>query len=106
MTVSETQYFKTELPAIYPFIFSFGLNWLKIPIVSAVWIMAGYLVEIWYILKYFWLMNPLHSTWILWNLKYGLELLELMNWRVNMSVKISRINNYMYLISWEIEAKY
>ena len=93
MTVSETQYFKTELPSIYPFIFSFGLNWLKIPIVSAVWIMAGYLVEIWYILKYFWLMNPLHSTWILWNLKYGLELLELMNWRANMSVKISQINN-------------
>ena len=106
MTVSETQYFKTELPAIYPFIFSFGLNWLKIQIVSAVWIMAGYLVEIWYILKYFWLMNPLHSTWILWNLKYGLELLELMNWRANMSVKISRINNWMYLFSWKIETKY
>ena len=93
MTVSENTYFKTELPAMYHFIFSFGLNWLKIIIASVVWIMAGYLVEIWYILKYFWLMNPLHSTWILWNLKYGLELLELMIWRANMSVKISRINN-------------
>ena len=93
MTVSETQYFENELPAIYPFIFFFGLNWLKIPIVSAVWIMAGYLVELWYILKYFWLMNPLHSTWILWNLKYSLELLEFMNWRANMSVKISHFNN-------------
>ena len=106
MTVSETQYFKTELPAIYPSIFFFGLNWLKISIVSAVWIMAGYLVEIWYILKNIRLMITLHSTKIFWKLKSGLKLLELMNWRANMSVKISRINNYMYLISWEIEAKY
>ena len=102
MTVSETQYFKTELPAIYPFIFSFGLNWLKISIVSAVWIIAGYLVEILYILKNIQLMISLQLTWILWKLKYGLELLELINWRANMSDKISWINNYMYLFSWEI----
>ena len=48
MTVSETQYFKTELPAIYPFIFSFGLNGLKIPIVSAYmdygWIFGGNMI--------------------------------------------------------------
>ena len=79
MTVSETQHFKTELPAIYPSIFSFGLNWLKISIVSAVWIMAGYLVEIWYILKNIRLMISLQSTWILWKLKSGLELLEFIN---------------------------
>ena len=106
MTVSETQHFKTELPGIYPSIFSFGLNWLKILIVSAVWIMAGYLVEIWYILKNIQLMITLHSTWILWKLKSGLELLELINWRANMSVKISLINNYMHLFSWEIATKY
>ena len=46
MTVSEIQHLKTELPAIYTFIFSFELNLLKILIVTAVWIMAGYLVEI------------------------------------------------------------
>ena len=29
----------------------------------------------------------------------GLELLELINWRANMNVKISLINNYMHLFS-------
>ena len=106
MTVSETQHFKTELPGIYPSIFSFGLNWLKILIVSAVWIIAGYLVEILYILKNIQLMISLQLTWILWKLKYGLELLELINWRANMSVQISLINNHMHLFSWEIATKY
>jgi len=46
VTVSETKHFKTELPNLSPFIFSFGLNKHKITIVSAVGIMAGYLVGI------------------------------------------------------------
>ena len=53
MILSQIQHFKSELPSKSPSIFFFWWNQLTPMIVSAVWIIAGYLMEIWYILKYF-----------------------------------------------------
>ena len=46
MIVSQTQHFKTELPGRSPSIFSFWWNKLTTMIELAVWIVAGYFMEI------------------------------------------------------------